>query len=184
MISILLKENTKQLHDLVEAKFNSHRIFDGTFAMDDYKNLIQYNYLFLLNYENTVFSAISHENSKEIHLEQRRKLALIEKDLEFLKIGTSSVQLPAVIKNEAEAFGILYVMEGATLGGNMIAKQLSRKPDFQEVTFRYFRCYDDKTGSYWKNFKEVMDRQITQEFHADCISGAKKAYGFLLDLSL
>ncbi|MGZ5285453.1 MAG: biliverdin-producing heme oxygenase, partial [Kaistella sp.] len=96
----------------------------------------------------------------------------------------STVQIPSAIKNEAEAFGILYVMEGSTLGGNMIAKQLSKNPDFQEVTFSYFRCYGDKTGSYWKSFKEVMDRNITPEFHDDCVSGAQKAYGFLLDLSL
>ncbi|MGZ5272935.1 MAG: biliverdin-producing heme oxygenase [Kaistella sp.] len=184
MISETLKANTKILHDRVEAKFNSGKIFDGTFDVNDYRNLLQYNYLFLLNFENAVFSVISAQNAEEINLENRRKLALIEKDLDVLSMEKSTVQIPSAIKNEAEAFGILYVMEGSTLGGNMIAKQLSKNPDFQEITFSYFRCYGDKTGSYWKNFKEVMDRNITPEFHDDCVSGAHKAYGFLLDLSL
>ena len=184
MISETLKADTKILHDRVEAKFNSGKIFNGTFELNDYRNLLQYNYLFLLNFENAVFSAISAQNAKEINLENRKKLALIEKDMEDFAIGTSPLQIPVAIKNEAEAFGILYVMEGSTLGGNMIAKQLSKNPDFQEVTFSYFRCYGDRTGSYWKNFKEVMDTQITTEFYGDCISGAQKAYGFLLELSL
>ena len=146
MISEILKANTKILHDRVEAKFNSGKIFDGTFDLTDYRNLLQYNYLFLLNFENAVFSAISEVNAQEINLENRKKLALIEKDFEVLSIEKSNAQIPAVLKNEAEAFGILYVMEGSTLGGNMIAKQLSKNPDFQEVTFGYFRCYGDKTG--------------------------------------
>lgn len=184
MISEILKADTKILHDRVEAKFNSNRIFEGTFSPDDYRNLIRYNYLFLLNYENAVFSAISQQNAAELNLEVRRKLALVRKDLEVLDIDESVSQTPVVIENEAEAFGILYVMEGSTLGGNVIAKQLSNHPDFKDLSFSYFRCYGENTGSLWKNFKHVLDQEITDEKHQDCISGAEKAYHFLLSLSL
>ncbi|OWK74414.1 heme oxygenase [Flavobacteriaceae bacterium JJC] len=184
MISETLKANTKILHDQVEAKFNSNRIFDGTFSMRDYRNLILYNYLFLHNFENEVFSGISESVAEDLNLGKRRKLSLIERDLESLNMEKSTVQILPDIKNEAEALGMLYVMEGSTLGGNVIAKQLSKNPDFHEVSFSYLRCYGDRTGSYWKNFKEVMDTQIGAEFHEDCVAGAQKAYQFLLNVSL
>jgi len=184
MISEILKANTKVLHDLVEAKFNSHRIFDGTFSLNDYRNLILYNYLFLQNFENAVFSQISEPAAEELKLEKRRKLSLIEKDLQILNIGKAGTQNSEQIKNEAEAFGILYVMEGSTLGGNVIAKQLSRHSDFKDISFSYFRCYGENTGSFWKNFKTVMDREISPDYYDDCVSGAEKAYRFLLDASL
>lgn len=184
MISETLKANTRTLHDRVEAKFNSNRIFDGTFSLNDYRNLIRYNYLFLQNFENEVFSVFNEQTADELNLDNRRKLTLIEEDLEVLNIEKSSIEIPLKIKNEAEALGMLYVMEGSTLGGNVIAKQLSKNPDFHEVSFSYLRCYGDRTGSYWKNFKEVMDTQIGAEFHEDCVAGAQKAYQFLLNVSL
>ena len=184
MISETLKAKTKNLHDRVEAHFNSNRIFEGTFSLNDYMNLILCNYLFLLNYEHAVFSAISEKNAAELNLEERRKLALIRKDMEALNIDGSVSQTPVAIENQAETFGILYVMEGSTLGGNVIAKQLSKHPQFQEMSFSYFRCYGENTGSFWKNFKTVLDREISPDEYADCISGAEKAYRFLLNISL
>ncbi|WP_332025172.1 biliverdin-producing heme oxygenase [Kaistella sp.] len=184
MISETLKANTKILHDRVEAHFNSQRIFDGRFSVVDYRNLIRYNYLFLLRFEDAVFSAITPKNAQQLNLEKRRKLASIKKDMEVLNIEESATLTPVEIRNEAEAFGILYVMEGSTLGGNVIAKQLSKHPDFQDLSFSYFRCYGENTGSFWKNFKQILDQEITVERHQDCISGAEKAYQFLLSLSV
>ena len=168
----------------MEAHFNSNRIFEGTFSLNDYRNLILYNYLFLLNHEDAVFSAFSEKNAAELNLEERRKLTLIIKDLEILNIDGSVSQTPIAIENQAEAFGILYVMEGSTLGGNVIAKQLSKHPQFQEMSFSYFRCYGENTGSFWKNFKTVLDREISPDEYAECISGAEKADRFLLNTSL
>lgn len=184
MISEILKAKTKILHDRVEAHFNSQRIFDGSFSVVDYRNLIRYNYLFLLHFEDAVFSAITPQNAQQLDLEKRRKLASIKKDLEVLNIEESATLTPVEIKNEAEAFGILYVMEGSTLGGNVIAKQLSKHPEFKDLSFSYFRCYGENTGSFWKNFKEILDQRIAEENHQDCISGAEKAYRFLLNLSV
>ena len=182
MISDLLKKSTRQLHDQTEAKFNSHKIFEATFSLADYRRLLEYNYLFLLNFEKIVFDKFSPSISEQLHLPQRRKLHLIEEEVQHLNILAAQPDLSIKVKNEAEAFGILYVMEGSTLGGNMIAKQLSKNKEFKNFEFGYFQCYGEKTGFFWKNFREIMNQEISAEHEVDCLAGARKGYDFLLNL--
>ena len=182
MISQILKEKTKSLHDDLEEQFQSSKIFDKTYTLENYRKLIHFNYLFLLNFEDGVFNAFSPEIAEKLNLEKRRKLSLIEKDLSSLDIEKSELQNHPDIKNEAEAFGFLYVMEGSTLGGNVIAKQLSKNPEFQNISFNYFNCYGDETGFLWKNFKETLDESSSENQYEDVLNGANKAFEFLLGL--
>lgn len=182
MIGIFLKEQTKTLHDLVEEKLMSQKIMDKNFSIQEYHQLIRHNYSFIQHFENTVFSKISKKNADNLHLEERRKLPFLKKDLavfgEVQPISESDFE----IKNEAEALGILYVMEGATLGGNVILKSLSKNPQFEGVAIHYFGCYGDQTGIRWKKFKEVIEAEAQNYPAEDFLTGAKKAYQFLLDL--
>lgn len=182
MISDYIKQSTRPLHDQTEAKFNSEKIFAGTFTFEDYLKLLRYNYVFLLNYESAVFDAISAKNAALIHLPKRKKLPLLENEWNALNLDPLDPDFLPTVKNEAEAFGILYVMEGSTLGGNMIAKQLSKRQDFAKANFEYFRVYGEHTGSFWKNFKTVLDHEIVGDKKEDCVLGANKAYQFLLHL--
>lgn len=181
MISDLLKEHTKTLHDLVEEKLLSKKIMDRSFDLNDYRYIITHNYNFLKHFEGEVFSKFSPETAKKLQLNKRRKLDFIEKDISLLEIEISDKKFPILIKMEAEAFGILYVMEGATLGGNIIAKNLSKNSNFSKITFNYFGCYGDQTGFLWKLFKEVLEEKAISSQHEDFIKGAKIAYQFLLD---
>lgn len=180
MISELLKTQTRHLHDLTEAKFNSEGIFSGTFSLEDYTRLLQHNYALLAATEEQIFARIPASAASDINLPQRRKLPLVIQDLQVLEVPVSPNIKPMSIKNTAEAWGLLYVMEGATIGGTMMAKQLSANAAFIQAPFAYFRIYGDHTGSRWKNFKEILDREMTTEAYSDCICGAEKAYHFLL----
>ena len=181
MIGILLKEQTKALHDQVEEKLKSHKIMDRSFSLQEYHELLRANYQFLLEFEDAVFASISSETKNQIHGDQRRKLAVIAKDLADFEEVTSFSSKNISIKNEAEALGILYVMEGSTLGGNIIAKSLAKNPTFDGVSFHYFGFYGEKTGSLWKNFKEVIEEKALTADSQDFLDGANRAYRFLLD---
>lgn len=181
MIGILLKEQTKELHDLVEEKLMSHKIMDRSFTLAEYTALLQHNYRFLLHFEETVFKYFSATTGEKLHLEKRRKLPLIKKDLTSLRINTSIPETSVDIKNEAEALGILYVMEGATLGGNIIAKNLAKNPHFENITLNYFGAYGAETGFLWKNFQQLLSEKENEYPAEDFLDGAKKAYHFLLD---
>lgn len=183
MVSEFLKQNTAEFHDEAEKLFNSDKIFSKTFTVEDYKKIINTNYLMLLHSENKIFSSLSDRFAEKLHLDQRVKLPLIEKDLAGLAIENQTASHHLEFANENEALGAMYVIEGSTLGGNVIAKQLSKTEGFDDVTFNFFGCYKENTGSMWKNFKEVLDSEVSRENYNEVLSGAKKLYAFLLNVN-
>ncbi|WP_312900348.1 biliverdin-producing heme oxygenase [Chryseobacterium taichungense] len=182
-VSEYLKQNTAEYHDAAEKLFNSEKIFNRTFTLEDYKKIIHTNYLMLLNSEEEIFSKLSDRFSEKLQLDDRKKLSLIEEDLKSLELKSSTASHELILANESEALGAMYVIEGSTLGGNVIAKQLSKTDGFDEVTFNFFGCYHENTGAMWKDFKEVLDTEITEPHYDDVLSGAKKLYTFLLNVN-
>jgi heme oxygenase len=183
MVSEYLKQNTAEYHDAAEKLFNSEKIFNKTFTLEDYKKIIGTNYLMLLHSEDKIFNNLSDKFSEKLQLSDRKKLPLIEKDLESLALQNRTASHELEFSNENEALGAMYVIEGSTLGGNVIAKQLSKTEGFDDVTFNFFGCYKENTGPMWKNFKEVLDTEVTEEKYDEVLSGAKKLYSFLLNVN-
>ena len=125
MVSEYLKKNTAEYHDAAEKLFNSEKIFNKTFTLEDYKKIINTNYLMLLHSENKIFNNLSERFSEKLQLDQRVKLPLIEKDLSSLALENQTASHDFELANEHEALGAMYVIEGSTLGGNVIAKHAS-----------------------------------------------------------
>lgn len=183
MVSEYLKQHTAEYHDAAEKLFNSGKIFDKTFTLEDYKKIIGTNYLMLLNAEAEIFRNLSDRFSEKLQLHNRKKLPLIEKDLDSLALKTQSASEELEFSGKYEALGAMYVIEGSTLGGNVIAKQLSKTEGFDQVTFNFFGCYRENTGPMWKSFKEVLDSEVTEENYDEVLAGAKKLYTFLLNVN-
>lgn len=183
MVSEYLKQHTAAYHDAAEKLFNSKKIFNKTFTLEDYKKIIGTNYLMLLHSENQIFSSLSGDLADRLQLEDRKKLPLIEKDLASLSLKNKTAAYDLEFASANEALGALYVIEGSTLGGNVIARQLSKTEGFEEVTFNFFGCYHENTGPMWKNFKEVLDKEVAEKNYDEVLSGAKKLYTFLLNVN-
>jgi len=177
MISVFLKEQTKQQHDDTEAKLQSQKIFDKSYTLEDYKTLLIHNYQLISRYEPQINEQL--KSYPELKLELRSKIEALKTDLNNLNIHTAEENPIHNLENEAEAFGALYVMEGSTLGGNVIAKQLKRNPEFENMEFNYFGVYGENTGPYWQEFKSIINENITEEHYEACVTGAKKAYQLL-----
>lgn len=183
MVSEYLKQNTAEYHDAAEKLFNSEKIFNKTFSLEDYRKIIHTNYLMLLHSEDKIFNQLNADFGGKLQLVERKKLPLIEKDLAALALENQAQSHDLEFNNAYEALGALYVIEGSTLGGNVIAKQLSKTEGFEEVTFNFFGCYQENTGPMWKNFKEVLDTEVKEEQYNEVLSGAKKLYTFLLNVN-
>jgi heme oxygenase len=92
---------------------------------------------------------------------ERWKTPLLIKDLELS--GISSEQCPICtiipdIRSVGTAFGCLYVLEGSTLGGQIIARQVYKHLGLTpENGCQFFSSYGATVGPMWKNFGEHLE---------------------------
>ncbi|MFV3412786.1 biliverdin-producing heme oxygenase [Pseudomonas nitroreducens] len=93
---------------------------------------------------------------------RRGKSHWLEADL---LAGSKAVQaLPecpaAPVPNSlAEAFGIAYVAEGATLGGRVLYKRL--KVTLAPLPLRWLQGYGEHTGERWGTFQRLLAERVT-----------------------
>ena len=89
----------------------------------------------------------------------RRKLPALEADLAALRRLPIPMNTgcPAIDTSGA-LFGMLYVLEGSTLGGQFIARKLLQhvSPPFP---LQFYTLYGDKTQQLWLEFLQCANRQ-------------------------
>lgn len=89
------------------------------------------------------------------------KTAMIEADLRSL--GSSDPENEDLegysIDDVASALGAFYVIEGSTLGGRIIGRQLERSLGVTQADgAAFYHSYGDDRGPKWAAFKGVLDR--------------------------
>jgi len=112
-------------------------------------------------------------------LKERKKQQLLENDLTFIGYKKNNYS-PVFTGNYSLPFalGILYVVEGSSLGGRFILKNIESTLGFDENNgATYFAGYGNKTGSYWKNFLNILTSyEATNQNGAEIIAGADYAF--------
>jgi len=162
MILAKLKEATREQHENLESTVN---VMDQMFSLTDYKYLLCKFYRFYSAMEPKVFKL--DWATVSLNIDERRKLPKLERDLEFLQVwdeaqGLAKWEALPALDNLAEGFGSLYVMEGATLGGQIINRHLKEHLSISpESGGAFFNGYGEQTGPMWKEFV-----RITNEFAA------------------
>ena len=118
----------------------------------------------------------------------RRRAALIEADLAALG-GNERGPLPVCevehIKSRAEALGFFYVLEGSTLGGKVIRRELAALG--QDATgLSFLDPYGPEVGERWRSFLAVIRREcpsaegdLADETVRGAVSGFRHAEGWL-----
>lgn len=151
-----LKTQTSDSHKKLEELPVSMSIMSPNMKIEDYTYYLSLMHDVHNDTEGLIFPFFS---SLIDDLEQRRKKHLIENDLLFLNSNKNNSE--KVFKTEGIsipfALGILYVVEGSTLGGRFILKNVSKLPELSgENGVSYFNGYGDKTGSFWKSFLNFL----------------------------
>lgn len=164
-----LKSQTLALHQNLEKLLMQK--MRSVNSVQDYLQILSWFYSFFGGLEILVDNFI-RSSELEDYL-QRRKASNLKNDILSFK-GTcpelaSGMELP-LIQNWEEALGALYVMEGSTLGGPIIAGFMRRQLDWAgKEGFSFFECYGDNTQAMWLRFKSALDSKITSDEQKQCV---------------
>ncbi len=153
-----LRSETAAIHSKLEKSLN---LFQKVDNLESYKAHLRHYHHWLSPLEKSLNAIAS---TLPIGWKNRQRSALLEKDLSFLSVlplvttKNFKIQTPHTVP---QCLGVLYTLEGSTLGGQFIYKHFSEKLNLNKdkgLTFYYGRGL--VTGKLWKEFLQVLDHHI------------------------
>jgi heme oxygenase (biliverdin-IX-beta and delta-forming) len=175
MFSIQLKESTAKEHAALEKQLVTR--IKNIFSIAEYIQL-----LWLMHgYYHPIEKLLSPYTSHMAGIGDRRKSNHILRDIAFLQPGAepsirSCTQLPAV-RSTASAMGVMYVLEGSTLGGQVITKMISRQLQLPDTDgFSFFNPYGVHTQQRWHDFKVLLEDSFSEEEKAAIVHAANETF--------
>jgi heme oxygenase len=170
-----LRSSTRQQHREIEALIDPMKNFC---SLDAYKAHVLKSWAFYLPLE----AALARLDwaAAGIDFDARRKTPWLEEDLRILGVtprATDESRRPMEPTNLDFAVGCLYVLEGATLGGQLISRHLSGIGVGPATGGLFFNGYGAKTGEMWKSFQaSATGYCVTQDQIGEAVRGAKSTF--------
>ncbi len=154
-----LKSETRPHHTRAESTVS---LLEPGLTLDDYRRHLEALHGFFAPLE-TELARMLPVLPPELRALERWKLPLLVKDLELLGHDAASLsRLPRAtclprLTGLPEALGCFYVLEGSTLGGQLILRHLQRHLEGEPAgDFAFFRAYGGEVGPMWRAFGEVL----------------------------
>ncbi|MFJ4066001.1 biliverdin-producing heme oxygenase [Pseudomonas sp. NPDC089996] len=144
---LALRDATRDCHKALEARLP---FFDLGFDTAAYRRLLQAYYGFHAPLENQLGDYQGPERCKTAALTRDLlALDLTEAEIDALPLCQA---LPA-ISDEASALGVMYVLEGSTLGGQVLKRAMAERLGIgHDSGAAFLDVYGEMTGSYWRSF--------------------------------
>ena len=154
-----LRAETREQHEELESALP---LGDACLSVENYTRLLTRFWGFYQTWE-VKAAAMAPEHLQTL-LAGRRKLPLLAADLQALQPGEHAARpslnpgwLPTM-EMEAGLLGSMYVVEGATLGGQVIARQLERELHLNGGHgYSFFQSYGKAVGQQWKEFSAIAN---------------------------
>ncbi len=178
-----LRNRTEPFHNSIEQLPISSSLLSKEVTLRNYRDYIIMLYPFVKEVEASIYPQVQHVVAD---LEGRKKAALLFSDLQSLGIQPQEIDTfdDAFVKQNqtvAAALGCMYVLEGSTLGGQLISRHLEKALG-ERVTgsLSYLKAYTTKTGSMWKNFLNTFCESTVRNGHqAEAITSSIKTFQLL-----
>ena len=157
MFAEFLKERTMEAHASLEKKLVVH--IKNVESISDYTDLLLLLYPFHLRVSELL--ACSLVELPE-HKPDPARIGNLQADLLHFgrKLEYESFDIPKMpaITSTEEAWGIVYVLEGSTMGGQIITRILSRSMNVPgDIGFSFFNPYHSNTAAKWEGFKNKLN---------------------------
>jgi heme oxygenase (biliverdin-IX-beta and delta-forming) len=155
-----LRSKTAYSHQLMEQNRMSQSLMSQDVTMTQYAQYLKSIYGFVYGFEKMVFPLLMH--NQLLQIDNRRKSHLIQADLALLNHTAAEPFVNDDIfcthyQTAAAALGGMYVLEGSTLGGQIISRHLSNVlGDSVAGKTTYLTAYAGQTGGMWKNFLQLL----------------------------
>lgn len=184
-----LKNGTRENHHQIEKIPVMKRMFADDYSIHEYTTFLKLIYGFYVGIEPVLFWQLSQD--LRTNFESRSKIAMLRMDLKTLGLDESKIdtlpvwQCKNYINNLSECLGAWYVLEGSTLGGQVIFQQLGRQFGCSAGEFTHFhQGYRSETRRYWQELCEVLNQNIPvndiQSTH-QAVTAAKFTFNYLSD---
>ena len=183
----MTRTHRPRLEALRAATAAQHKELDGIIhlmAEDVHKvyycRILQLFYGFIKSFELTLFS---HNEWKDILplVHTRKKSDKLKSDLHQLGVDADVLSInfnPPPTETFAQALGVMYAMEGSTLGGQMMIQHLTKK--FPELSHSYMRGYGPSTGKMWQEFLTALEKaQLSNEEELEMQKAAQATFSSL-----
>ncbi|MDB4265163.1 biliverdin-producing heme oxygenase [bacterium] len=113
-------------------------------------------------------------------VEERWRSAKLEGDLTMLGTAVSEIAMEPLgyaLETQAQVTGALYVMEGSTLGGQIVARMISERLGLISATgASFFTAHGPDTSARWKEFTEWAPASIPESDFSDCVASAQRTF--------
>ena len=181
-----LRDQTRQEHHDLEKALD---LFSAHFDVTDYRNLIVKFFVFHVAFD-AYLAVQGHKgiSAEKFYLEGRSKQNWLAQDLQFLgnddlahirKLSHDDFAL--LLPSMEHIWGAIYVIEGSTLGGEILARHFTKTLGlFPEAGLRFLSSYGSDTKAKWIEMIRELEELSKQDIrHANIIMGAKRTFEFL-----
>lgn len=176
-----LRQQTGAQHEALEENQYSRAIGNGTISTAGLRFFMKKFYDFFSPLE----EAIYQEGIVPVDdVLARRKMHLMYQDLLYLRADEKELKLKPIIpgipeySSVASKMGIMYVMEGSTLGGKVIGRMLNKSLGLDnERGIAFYNSYGDNLGPMWKSFVfSLTDYAVKSKNEAEIIQAATATF--------
>jgi heme oxygenase (biliverdin-IX-beta and delta-forming) len=160
-----LKKLSAPFHTELESTPIAIRLASGTIEQEEYGLYLE-RVAALHQTLEPLFTAMNEWKAYGIDPLQRTRLQLLNNDL--CALGKEiplqrEIQPFDIPLNFATAVGMMYVLEGSTMGGQVLARKLSHIVGSDGLSCtRYFAAYGDNTMKQWGEFCQFLDQFGTE----------------------